>query len=138
MKLRRIENAKNDGGPKEGDKNDDEAQDRDTPGVARSALGAAQGGEGADAEKRRAGATAPGTAVGSDRQGVSVRNRRRQCLACGPFPRPLATPRLPFHVRAGLRRRLSVLLGDRGRLRRVRRASGEPRRDAVGGVTGPA
>ena len=37
--------------------------------------------EGADAARRRAGAAAAGAAVGSDRQGVSVRDRRGERLA---------------------------------------------------------
>ena len=38
-------------------------------------LGAAQGGEGANEARRRAGAATAGTAVGSDRQGLSIRDR---------------------------------------------------------------
>src|SRR5215470_3626389 len=37
-----------------------------------------------------------------------------------------AAPRLPLHVRTRLHGRVSLLLGDRGRLRRVRGSPGEP------------
>ena len=70
--------------------------------MACSAARAARGGEGADAAQRRAGAAAAGAAVGSNRQGVSIRDRRRKRLAGGPLPRALAAPRLPLHVRARL------------------------------------
>ena len=56
----------------------------------------------------------------------------------GPLPRALAAPRLPLHVRARLHGGVSVLLGDRGRVRRPRRPPGQPRRHAVGGVAGAA
>src|SRR5436309_9082355 len=72
--------------------------------------------------QRRAGAAAARAAVGSDRQGVSIRDRRGERLAGRPLPRALAAPRLPLHVRARLQGGVSVLLGDRGRLQRVRRA----------------
>src|SRR6266446_5626836 len=73
--ARRIENRTNDEGyPKEGDKSDDEAHDRDTQRVAHSAARAAQGGEGTHAAQRRAGAAAAGAAVGSDRQRVPIRD----------------------------------------------------------------
>ena len=73
-----------------------------------------------------------------DRQGVSIRDRRGERLAGGPLPRALAAPRLPLHVRARLHGGVPVLLGDRGRVQRVRRPPGEPRRHAVGGVAGAA
>ena len=59
-------------------------------------------------------------------------------LAGRPLPRPLAAPRLPLHVRARLHGRLPVLLGDRGRLRRLRRPPRESRRHALRGVAGAA
>ena len=65
---------------------------------------------------------------------VSIRDRRGQRLAGGPLPRALAAPRLPLHVRARLQGGVSVLLGDRGRVQRLRRPPGEPRRHALGGV----
>src|SRR5216117_580880 len=99
---------------------------------------AAQGGEGAHAAQRRAGAAAAGAAVGPDRQGVSIRDRRGEGLAGRPLPRALAAPRLPLHVRARLHGGVSVLLGDRGRVRRLRRPPGQPRRHAFGGVAGAA
>ena len=61
-----------------------------------------------------------------DRQGVSVRHRRRERLAGRPVPRALAAPRLPLHVRAGLQGGLSLLLDDRGRLQWLRRPPGQP------------
>src|SRR4029077_7132616 len=70
--------------------------------MARSAARAARGREGAHAAQRRTGAAAAGAAMGSDRQGVSIRDRRRERLAGGPLPRALAAPRLPVHVRARL------------------------------------
>src|SRR6267143_7075824 len=102
------------GHPKEGEESDDEAHDRDTGRVARSAARAARGGEGANAAQRRAGAAAAGAAVGSDREGVSIRDRRGERFAGRSFSRPLAAPRLPLHVRARLQGGVSVLLGDRG------------------------
>ena len=106
--------------------------------MACGAARAAQGGEGADAARRRSGAAAPGTALGPGRQGVPVRDRRGQRLAGGPVPRALAAPRLPLHVRARLQGGVSVLLGDRGRLQRLRRSPRQPRRRADGGVAGAA
>ena len=50
----------------------------------------------------------------------------------------LATPRLPLHVRARLQVGVPVPLGDRGWVQRLRRASGEPRRHALGGIAGAA
>src|SRR5262249_15133963 len=82
------------------EEDDDEAQDRGTGGVARRAAPAARGGEGATAARGRAGAAATGAAVGSDRQGVSIRDRRGERLAGRPLPGALAAPRLPLHVRA--------------------------------------
>ena len=66
--------------------------------------------------------------------GLSLRDGRRERLAGRPLPRALTAARLPLHVRARLQRRLSRLLGDRGRLRRLRDSPGQPRRDALGGV----
>src|SRR5712692_5533145 len=99
---------------------------------------AAQGGEGANTAQRRAGAAAAGAAVGSDRQGVSIRDRRGERLAGRPLPRALAAPRLPLHVRARVHGGVCDLLDDRRRVRRLRRAPGEPRRHAFGGIAGAA
>ena len=112
--------------------------DRDTRRVARSPPRAAQGGEGANAAQRRAGAATAGAAVGSPRQGVPIRDRRGHRLAARPLPRALAAPRLPLHVRARLQGGVSGLLDHRGWVRRLRRSPGQPRRDALGGVAGAA
>jgi hypothetical protein len=72
--------------------------------------------------------------MGSDRQRVSVRDRRGMRLAGGSLPRALAATRLPLHVRPRLHGRLSVLLDDRGRFQRVRGSPRQSRRDAVGGL----
>ena len=96
------------------------------------------GGEGAHPAQRRAGAAAAGAAVGPDRQGVPIRHRRGERLAGGSLPGALAAARLPLHVRARLQGGVSVLLGDRRRVRRLRRPPGQPRRHAVGGVAGAA
>jgi len=50
--------------------------------------------------------------------------------------RTLAASRLPLHVRARLHSRVSVLLGDRGRVRRLRCPPRESRRHARRGVAG--
>jgi hypothetical protein len=54
------------------------------------------------------------------------------------FQGSLAASRLPLHVRARLQGRVPVLFDDRGRLQRLRRPSGEPRRHAFGRVAGAA
>jgi len=51
-----------------------------------------------------------------------------------PLPRALATPCLPSHVWARLQGRLSILLGDRGRLQWIPSPSGESRRHALGDI----
>ena len=56
----------------------------------------------------------------------------------GSLPRALAAPHLSLHVRARLQGGLPVLLGDRGRVQRVRRPPRQPRRHADGGVAGAA
>src|SRR5262245_51711933 len=118
------------------EKDDDDTEDRDTQRVARGAPRADRGREGAHAAQRRAGAAAAGAAVGADRQGVPIRDRRGERLAVRPLPRALAAARLPLHVRARLQGGVSVLLGDRGRVRWLRRPPGQSRRDALGGVAG--
>src|SRR5262245_22548950 len=97
-----------------GDKND-QPQNRDAGRMACRPPGPAAGGEGADAARRRAGAAAPGAALGRDRQRVSVRHRRGAGVARRPVPRTLAVARLSLHVRSRLHRGLSRLLGDRRR-----------------------
>ena len=44
----------------------------------------------------------------------------------GPLSRPLTTSHLSLHVRARVQRRLPGVLGDRGRLQRVRHSPGQP------------
>ena len=81
----------------------------------------------------RAGGAAEGAAVGSDRQGVSIRDRRGERLTGRLLRRALAAPRLPLHLRAPPHGGLSVLLG---KSRALRRPLSEPRRHAFGGVAG--
>ena len=66
--------------------------------------------------------------LGPRRQGLPVRDRGRQRVAGGPLRRPLAAPDVPLHVRARVHGRLPGLLGDRGRLQRLGRPPGAPRR----------
>src|SRR6266700_1297034 len=106
--------------------------------VAGGPAGAARGREGADAARRRAGAAAAAAALGPDRPGVPLRDRRRHGVPRRSFPGTLAAARLSLHVRARVRRRVPVLLGDRGRLRRLRRPPRQPRRHALRGVAGSA
>jgi len=96
--------------------------------VARGADGAARGGEGTHPARRRAGEAAARAAVGPDRQDVQVRHRRRQCLAGRPLQGAFAADDLPLHARARLQGGLSVLLGDRGRVQRIRHSPAESRR----------
>ena len=100
--------------------------------------GAARGREGADPAQRRTRAQAAGTALGPDRQGVPLRDRRGPGFARRSLRRTLAAAHLPLHVRARLHGRVPVLLGDRGRLRRVRRPPRESRRHALRRVAGAA
>src|SRR6266550_8530906 len=90
--------------------------------MARRPRRTAERGEGAHAEERRTRAAAAGIALGADRQGVSIRDRRRERDARGPLPWTLAAPRLPLHVRARLQGGLRDLLDDCRRVQRVRRA----------------
>ena len=76
--------------------------------------------------------------MGAGRQGVPLRDRRGERLAGTPLQGALAAPRLPLHVRARLHGRVSVVFGDRGRVRRLCRPSGQPRCNALGGVAGAA
>src|SRR6267142_4736104 len=106
--------------------------------MARSTGRAAQGGEGADTPRRRAGSAAAGIAVGPGRQAVSIRDRRGQRLAGGALPRPLAAPRLSLHVRPRLQGGLRDVLDDRGRVQWICHSSGQPRRHTFSGVAGAA
>src|SRR6266853_428005 len=96
----------------------------------------AQRREGTHSAWRRVGAATAGAAVGADRQGVSIRDRRGERLAGRPLQRALAASRLPLHVRARVHGGVCDLLDDRRRVRRLRRAPGEPRRHAFGGIAG--
>ena len=58
--------------------------------------------------------------MGQDRQGISIRYRRGECLAGRSLPGTFAASRLPLHVRPGLHGGLPLLLGDRGRVQRLR------------------
>ena len=116
----------------------DRSQDRNTRRVACGPAGAARGREGADAAQRRAGAAAAGAALGPHRQGVPLRDRRGHSVPRRSLQRTLAAAHLSLHVRARLHGRVSVLLGDRGRLRRLRRPPRESRRHALRGVAGSA
>ncbi|ABA51169.1 hypothetical protein BURPS1710b_2552 [Burkholderia pseudomallei 1710b] len=113
---------------------DGDTPDRYARRMARRAARTARCGKGAHPARRRARAAARGVAVGARRQGVPIRYRRRRRVARGPVPRPLATARLPLHVRTRLRGGMPVVLGARGRLRRLRRPSRASRRHARGGV----
>jgi hypothetical protein len=106
--------------------------------VACRPAGAARGREGADPAQRRAGAAAAGAALGADRQGVPLRDRRGHGVPRRSVHRTLAAAHLSLHVRARLHRRVPVLLGDRRRLRRLRRPPRQSRRHALRGVAGSA
>src|SRR6185436_7870104 len=103
-----------------GDWDDDDtdyhAPDRHARRMARGSTRAAPGGEGAYAPQRRVGTEAARATVGSDRQGISLRHRRRERLAGRSLPRPLTASRVSLHVRARLRRGLPILLEYRRRL----------------------
>src|SRR2546425_7429084 len=100
--------------------------------------GAARGREGADAAQRRTGAVAAGAALGSNRQGVPLRDRRGHSVPRRSLQRTLAAPHLSLHVRARVHGWVSVLLRHRGWLRRLRRPPRESRRHALRGVAGSA
>ena len=86
----------------------------------------------ADAAKRRTGTAAPGAALGSCRQGLSVRHRRRGASLADLFQG--RSQLLVYHFMFGpdYTAGCTVLLGDRRRLQRHRRAPRQPRRDALG------
>src|SRR5580692_3013619 len=70
--------------------------------MARGAAQSTQGGEGAYAAWRRAGAEAPGVAVGSGRKGISVRDRRGSVPTIASASVPMssyATEQLPTRER---------------------------------------
>ena len=107
--------------------------------MARGATRAARGREGADAAQRRAGAAAAGAALGPDRQGVPTSTPTRASASLADLFRG-RSQLLVYHFMFGpdYTAGLPVLLGDRGRLQRVRRPPGQPRRDALGGLAGAA
>jgi predicted dithiol-disulfide oxidoreductase (DUF899 family) len=91
---------------------------------------AARGGEGAHAAQRRAGAAAAGAAVGADRQGVPLRDRRGERLAGGPLPG--RSQLLVYHFMFGPDYTAGVRPARRSRTgSTVRRPPGEPRRHAL-------
>ena len=55
-------------------------------------------------------------------------------VAGRPLRRALAAARLPLHVRSRVHRRVPVVLGDRGRLQRLGRPPGAPRRGVRRGL----
>jgi len=74
--------------------------------------------------------------VGSDRQGVSIRDGRGERLTGRPLSEGARSSSSTTSCSGPTTRRVSVLLGDRGRVRRLRRPPGQPRRHAFGGVAG--
>ena len=66
--------------------------------MARSTAQAAGGGEGDSHDIVTTLPAAAGAAVGSDRQGVYIRDRQGRRLSGRPLPRALTAPRLSFHV----------------------------------------
>src|SRR5262249_54023519 len=90
-----------------------------TRGVGTRATRPAQSGEGAHAAQRRVGTAAAGTAVGSGRETVSLRDGRRERLAGGSLSRPLAASCLSLHVRARLQGGLRNGLHNPGRFQRL-------------------
>ena len=78
---------------------------------------AAEGGEGADPPRRRAGQQAARAALGTGRAGLPLRDRAGHEDPRRSVRRPLPVARLPLHVRPGLRGRLPGLLLDRGHAR---------------------
>ena len=84
--------------------------------------------EGAHPPQRRARARAARAALGADREGVQLRDRRGDQDARRALRRPLAAARLPLHVRPRLRGGLPGLLVERRHLQRRRPAPERPRR----------
>src|SRR6266508_693541 len=77
-------------------------------------------------------------ALGSSREGVPLRHRRRHTQAGGAVRRPLAARGLPLNVRPELRGWLHDLLVDRRRSQRRRPAPARARRDHGLRVADPA
>src|SRR5690348_6560247 len=102
--------------------------------MAEAAPRLAESRKGADAPKRRGRAAAAGASMGEARQGISLRDLLRREVAYRPVSRPLAVARLSPDVRAGLPRALSILFGDRRRLRWFLAAPRASRRRARGGL----
>jgi len=76
------------------------------------------------------------TAVGADRQGVPLPDRRRHPHAGGAVRRSQPAAHLSRHVRTPVRGRKPVVLGDRRRLRWFGRPPDQPRRVVLCGVAG--
>ena len=62
-----------------------------------------------------------GTALGSHQQAVPLRDRRGCSIPRRSLQRTLAVAHLSLYVRSRLHSRVSSLLGERGRLQRLRR-----------------
>src|SRR5437879_1164877 len=78
---------------------DDEAQSGHARGVAGCSRRTAGTGKGADPPRRPARGRAARTALGTDREGIQLRHRRRATNAARAFRRALAADRLSLHVR---------------------------------------
>src|SRR5438067_10634212 len=116
---------------------DDRAPDRNPTGVAGGAARAARCREGAHAAGRRARPPAPAAALGIGREGVRLRDRRREEDPGPTLRQPLSAARVPLHVRlrASRRRAEPGVHGLLPRLRSLRRRDPAPqwsRRDAGG------
>ena len=81
-----------------------------------------------------AGAAAAGAAVGSHRRRTTSSTPTRAGRPSPTCSEDVRSCSSTTSCSAPIRGRLSGLLGDRGRLQRVRRPPGQPRRDALGGV----
>src|SRR5215469_9011602 len=109
---------------KKGEHHNANTPNRNTRTMVESPARVAESRERANEAQRRAGSSAAGVAVGSCKQGVSLRDGEGKRFAGGPLPRALPAARLPLHVWSRLFGGLSLVLVDRGRLQRSRRASG--------------
>ena len=118
---------------------DDAAPDRHAARVAGGSPRAGRCREGAHAAGRRARRPAPGAALGTDREGIRLRDGQREEDPARALRRPLPAARLPLHVRVRVQGRsaepgMHRLLLRRRSLRRRGSPSQRPRRDPGGGV----